>query len=62
MVAISLAGSIIGYDSGTAQTYYGTAVGARETVIEHDRIESRGESPPSDASQVWRLNFAVVVI
>ncbi len=31
---VSLAGSIIGYDSGTAQSYYGSAVGARAAVID----------------------------
>jgi len=31
---ISLAGSIIGYDSGTVQSYYGSALSARQIVLD----------------------------
>jgi lipid-binding SYLF domain-containing protein len=41
---VSLAGSIIGYDSSTAQTYYGTAVGARETVM-NMTVSNPGANP-----------------
>jgi len=41
---ISLAGSIIGYDSGTAQSYYGTPVGARETVMDMT-VSNPGANP-----------------
>ena len=41
---ISLAGSIIGYDSGTAQSYYGTPVGARQTVLDMT-VSNPGANP-----------------
>jgi lipid-binding SYLF domain-containing protein len=41
---ISLAGSIIGYDSSTAQSYYGTPVGARQTVLDMT-VSNPGANP-----------------
>jgi lipid-binding SYLF domain-containing protein len=41
---ISLEGSILGYDSGTAQSYYGSPVGAREIVL-NMTVSNLGANP-----------------
>ena len=52
---ISLAGSILGADSGTDQTYYGSPIDSRQIVVSMQGTQPRRESAQGNACQIRRV-------